>query len=194
MATVKSKEKAVATAKATRSKQAAQRKRRRGRDDEGGFIILALMGVGGLGILESVLGAITLIGLVPSIVMSITDRHVLRSARLQCVVLLNATGIVPYAMQVYNNPSAWQEIAVNPLTIIVMWGSAFAGYVLLYIGPKVGAILLQAYNQDKLKSLTGNRQELIDLWGPEVIGDTGRSAAKQTEDTSNFIQPKKKLS
>ena len=162
-------------------------RRRRSSGDEGGFLILVVIALLATLVIEARAAAVVVVGIIPTLVMSFTDQHKMKSARIQCVSLLNLSGVTPFAFQVYQNPTIWQEVFVQPVTMVVMWGSAAVGYLLLYVGPIVASIILQALAQDKLKNIMQQRTELIEQWGTEVLGDQEEKAKPQ----DNFIRPKK---
>ena len=177
----------TADAKGKAKKSAPQRKRRRKQENEGGFILLVAVGLLGLVPFSYEAAGLVFIGIVPSIVMSLTDQKAWKSERLQCIALMNLAGVLPYAVSISENKNLWPGMLADYQIYVPMWGSAAVGYIVLSIGPVIGAIVLQAFAQDKLKNLAQQRQELIDLWGHEVLGDT----EKKEEPKDNFIRPKR---
>lgn len=163
-------------------------RRRRQKSDEGGFIILLLVGLLALAPVSYQAALLSLIGLMPSVVMSLTDQKPMKSERLQCIALLNLAGILPYAYSISQDASQWPLILGDYSMYVFMWGSAAAGYLLLNIGPIFAAIVIQAFAQDKLKNVAQQRQELVDLWGSEVLGDASAPAQTQQD---GFIRPKR---
>lgn len=163
------------------------RRRRKSGGDEGGVLILVLIGFAALFAFEYRVAALVAVGIIPSIVMSLTDRRAHKSARIQCVLLTNLSGVVPFAMKVMDQPTIWQSIIMDAFTMVAMWGSAALGYILLYVGPIVASIVLQAMSQDKLKSISQQRQELVEMWGSEVLGEP----EQKPKPDDGFIRPKR---
>jgi len=177
------------------AKKAARKsaRRRRSSGEDGGFVVLLIVLIIGLGAVNTAMAGVVFIGIIPSLVMSVTDRHAMSGMRVHAVTFINIAGVVPFAKRVYEQPSSWEAVLLDPITMVVMWGAATIGYMLLYLGPMVASILLQSFNQDKLKSLAQQRQELIDLWGPEVMAEQNKPAPAeepQSGSRQKLIQPK----
>ena len=145
-------------------------RRRRKQQETGGFFPLLTVGLIGIALFSWQVSVLFMVGLLPTIVLAITGKGEFRSQKLQCVGFSNIAGILPFAVQVWSRPRQFAEIVFDPINLVAMLGSAAIGYALLYVGPMIAAQILQVMAQDKLKQVAQQRQALIELWGPEVLG------------------------
>lgn len=159
------------TAKAEAAKKPMRRRRRRGSQEFSGVTPLLLMLITGLAFFKLELAMLVGAGMLPTFVMAFTVKGAYKSAKLQCVAFANLTGVLFKFNTIMNNPHLISEVLTDPLNMLVMWGAAVIGHVLIYLGPWFASYFLQAMAQDKLKKLNAQRQNLVELWGHEVLGD-----------------------
>ena len=145
-------------------------RRRRKQQETGGFFPLLTVALIGVALFSWQVSVLFMLGLLPTIVLAVTGKGEFRSQKLQCVGFSNIAGILPFAVQIWARPRELWSIALDPINLTAMLGSAAIGYALLYVGPMVAAQVLQVMAQDKLKQVAQQRQSLIELWGPEVLG------------------------
>ncbi|WP_417450544.1 hypothetical protein [Kordiimonas sp.] len=146
-------------------------RRRRPKREMSGFLPLLFLGLVAVSLFSWKVSVLFIVGLAPTIVLGVTGKGVHKSEKLQCVGFSNIAGIIPFAMQVWSRPRDFSMIISDPINLVAMFGSAAIGYALIYVGPMIAAQVLQAMAQDKLKQLAQQKQALLELWGPEVLGD-----------------------
>lgn len=146
-------------------------RRRVVQQDMPNMLPLFLIAIGLLAIFQWQVSALFFVFMVPTFVMSFTALDARKNERVLCVGLMNIAGIMPFAMEVWDYPARFEFVASNVINIAVMLGSASMGYLLLWIGPIIAAIVLQALAADKIKALTSKRKSFVEEWGPEVLGD-----------------------
>lgn len=115
--------------------------------------------------------AVAIVGLAPTVVLSLTAKGANKSERIQCVGFMNIAGVIPFIATVIDQPRELMFIITNPINLATMYGAAAVGYALIYVGPMVAAIVLQSLAQERIKTLNQQRQALIELWGADVLGD-----------------------
>ncbi|NVJ99674.1 MAG: hypothetical protein HWE25_16105 [Alphaproteobacteria bacterium] len=125
----------------------------------------------GLAIFSPSGAGLALIGLAPTIVLGLTAKGPNKSERTQCVGFMNIAGTMPFLAQVIARPNDLMFVATNPINLATMYGAGAVGYALVYVGPMVAAMVMQSMAQERIKNINQQKQALIELWGPEVIGD-----------------------
>ncbi|RMB11840.1 hypothetical protein [Eilatimonas milleporae] len=153
------------------AQRAAARRMRRRRQDGSGFLPLVTVLLGSIALFRWEVAALMAVGLLPTIVLGVTGRGRWQAERLQCVGFCNIAGVMPYAVLLWQRPSEMVNIFTDMIALAVMFSAAAFGYLLLYIGPWVSAIIIQALAQDKLKQINQQKQGLVEKWGNDVLGD-----------------------
>lgn len=158
---------------AKKKKATPMRMRRRlnNRQEMSAFGPLLVAGLIGLAIFSPSAALLAVVGLAPTIVLGLTAKGVNKAERVQCVGFMNIAGTLPFIAQVVSRPNELLFMLTNPINLATMYFAAAVGYALIYIGPMVAAMILQSMAQERIKSINQQRQGLIELWGPEVIGD-----------------------
>ena len=146
-------------------------RRRRSQQEMSGFIPLLFIALVVTAFFSWQVSVLFIVGLAPTLVLSVTGKGVHKSEKLQCVGFSNIAGILPFALQVWDRPRDFGMIVSDPINLAAIFLSAAIGYALIYVGPMIAAQILQAMAQDRLKQLAQQRQALLELWGPEVLGD-----------------------
>ena len=145
--------------------------RRRKKSEGSGVLPLLVLGLLVLALINYYMAMLFLFFLVPTFVLAFTGQDAYHGDRLLTVMMMNLAGILPFAMQIYRQPDAFEYIVFDMVKIATMLGAAAAGYLLLWIGPMIAAIILQALSQDRLQKIAAQRKELLELYGPEVLSD-----------------------
>jgi len=143
------------------------RRRSSNTNASGIFFIIVLMV---LAIINQQAAMLVAVGLLPTIVLGFTAKGSHKSQRMMCVGLTNSAGIVILLGDVWSNTVAFESLIVDLNTWIVMWGAASIGYALNFVGPMIAAMILQGMAQDRVKNINQQKQELLELWGHEVMG------------------------
>ncbi|OPZ78567.1 MAG: hypothetical protein BWY78_00517 [Alphaproteobacteria bacterium ADurb.Bin438] len=108
--------------------------------------------------------------LIPTILSYITDHSKIRYKWL-CVGSLNTAGAMPYLFMLWFNDNSFSsaiELAFDMGHLSIMYGAAFAGFLIYIIVPPAVASYVQASNQKRLVNLKDSLQRLIDVWGEGV--------------------------
>ncbi|WP_417458671.1 hypothetical protein [Kordiimonas sp.] len=158
------------------AKKPMKMRRRRPQQEMSGFLPLLLIGLMLVGLFSWQVAVLFLVGLAPTIVLSITGKGVYKAQKLQCVAFCNIAGIIPFALQVWNRPREFAEVVSNPINLVAMFGAAAIGYALIYVGPMIAAQVLQTVAKERLKTIAQQRQALLEVWGPDVLGDQNEGA------------------
>jgi hypothetical protein len=151
-------------------KGAAHKRRKKSGDTNAGGILFVIF-VGALAAVKFNVAMLLLFGLLPTLVLGITGKGAFKAERMQCVALANIAGVIMLIPEVWTNPNAFERVIFDFKNWIIMWGSAAIGYALIYIGPMIAAIVMQSLAQDRVKKINSQRQELVEMWGTDVLGD-----------------------
>jgi len=146
-------------------------KRRRQTSGNGGFIPILFICLGGLALFKYEVAMLISAGLLPTIVLAFTGKGESKNEKLQCVSFTNLAGIATMVPDVWDRPSMVYTLLGEPLNLLVMWGAAGFGYALVYVGPMLASMVLQTMAKDRVKNIIQQKQTLVELWGPEVLGD-----------------------
>ena len=151
-------------------KKAVVRRRRRSSEEMSGFGPLLIIGVAAVAFYSIDAAIVALVGIVPTIVLGFTGKGLYKAERLQCVGFSNIAGVLPFLQQA--KMRGWEFVILGDMvSILLMFGSAAIGYALVYVGPMVAAFVLQGMNEDRLKKISQQKQNLVDLWSHEVLGE-----------------------
>jgi hypothetical protein len=113
------------------------------------------------------------IGMAPTVVaFFIVDRHPAKYIS-RTVGYLNFAGCLPYMLDLWKETEFWTfdrmvEIISDPISLVVMYSSAAAGWVILYLTPPVVAAYLSVTNEMKEQRFKARQAELIETWGRNV--------------------------
>lgn len=167
--------------------QVLVRRRRKSGGDEGSVFLLIFITFGVLAAISPAACGVIFLGVVPTLVQIYADTSALKYFRIQSVGMINCAAVLPFAMQVYENPSELMSVITNPLAYTAMWGAAAIAHVVLLTGPIIAALILQSFAQDKLKNIAQQRKELIEIWGSDILPNSSDTPVQK----DNFIKPHK---
>lgn len=144
--------------------------RRRGSGGSSASGVFLLIGLVVLAVIKPQAAMLVAVGLLPTIVLGFTGKGTHKGQRTMCVGLTNSAGIIILLGDLWSQPGMLDDMLVNLNTWIIMWGGAAIGYALNFIGPLIASMVLQAMAQDRVKNINQQKQELLELWGHEVLG------------------------
>ncbi len=126
---------------------------------------------GALLLFEPTMAALIVVGLAPSLVALFFDHGAFRRPRLITLCCFNLAGFFPYFAQLLNAHDRVGEF-FSMITDIYVWaviyGATALGAGLLWIGPFLAAIVLQALNDERIKEVEKRQLALVKEWGAEV--------------------------
>lgn len=109
-------------------------------------------------------------GMVPTIIAWIVDRDPEKHAPMT-VGAMNFCGILPFILDLWKHqhtiPAASKTLA-DPLTWLIMLGSAAIGWIIYFIVPPMVVSFELTRSQRRVESLKTKKKELTDEWGVEV--------------------------
>ena len=109
-------------------------------------------------------------GMMPTLVAYIIDRTPQRYSA-YCVGGFNFAGVFPYLMKLWlgsHEISFAFGIVTNVFTLLVMYGTAEFGWMVLVGVPPVVGAFLEVVSQRRVAELIEIQKKLIAEWGPEV--------------------------
>jgi hypothetical protein len=155
------KEKAAKPAKAAKAKGSKK----------GGRLKLLIITLIVAGCAVPAIGLIVLAGMIPSIVMGLTDRSHNKALSV-CVSAPNAAGCLQAIIMMLPRGLSIEgamNLLMQPETFLVMWGSAALGLGLFTFIPPLIAGVLASMAELKIGRLRHNQKELKRIWGDDVV-------------------------
>lgn len=137
---------------------------------KGLFLAFLILGIGFLLVLPA--SIVVLAGLIPTIVMAMTDKSRGRSMTV-AVGSLNLIGVAYIVIQIFQKGlriDYAMQLLQDPLNWLIMWGGAGIGLALLSIIPPIVAQILTTISEIKLQKLKANQVEIRKIWGEDVKG------------------------
>ena len=111
-----------------------------------------------------------IIAMLPTVVAYVVDRA--RSKLLAFVVgFMNLAGAVPFILKLWSNGHSMNqmsEIISEPLTIVVIYACAGAGYLIDWIVTDMAAVFIVKKAKARMKAIVKQQKSLVERWGPEV--------------------------
>lgn len=126
------------------------------------------------------------IGLIPTMVALAVDRDPEKSAAIT-VGGLNFCGCMPFAIDLWktgHNIAAAMAKLADPMTWLVMYGAAGAGWLLYFTIPPLVASAEVARSEKRIEALKKKRVGLIQEWGPDVSSDEDGDLEHKPEEES----------
>lgn len=112
---------------------------------------------------------ITLIGLLPSITVMLTDPK--NTAKLTVVGGFNLAGVFICLMNIFSQFDLSQAFSIlgNIFNLIIMLGSAALGVIMYYELPNLFIMLSRLFATRRLKSIDSRLEDLSADWGRETV-------------------------
>jgi polyferredoxin len=141
-----------------------------------GGLYLLMLGFGVVTVALFVVAAPALIllfvGMAPTAVAILIDRDPEKHAAIS-VAMLNFAGLSPYLADfVLGSASLGQAMALvsNVFVLVIIYGAAAAGWVLVLILPPVTSIVLASMTEARIEALRKEQKQLVEDWGEGVTG------------------------
>lgn len=148
---------------------------RRPKAEHGGLYLL-MLGFGVVTVALFVVAAPALIllfvGMAPTAVAILIDREPEKHAAIS-VAMLNFAGLSPHLADfVLGSASLGQAMALvsNVFVLVIIYGAAAAGWVLVLILPPVTSIVLGSMTEGRIEALRKEQKQLVEDWGEGVTG------------------------
>lgn len=118
-------------------------------------------------------------GMLPTLVAAIVERDNSRAAPLT-VGPANLCGVMPFLLPLWlkdHSLASVTDLLGDPMTWLVMYGAAAAGWVIYYAVPPLVATIVIARIQARINDLENANEELVEQWGRTVAGESEEEAA-----------------
>lgn len=160
----------------TANKNAPAAKKKPAKNSSSAYLFV-ILGMVLLGLMVFAASALILfvVGCVPTMVAYIIDREPGRNATLT-VAAANVAGVAPFIFELLQNgPSVARALAMlsDVFVIVVMFGTAGVGWMLVLGMPKVAEVYIEVMNESKIKQMRREQKRLIEEWGNEVAAAPG---------------------
>jgi len=113
-----------------------------------------------------------LVGMVPTLVAIFIDRDPRKYASIS-VAAMNFAGVSFYLVDFFAGTASFSralELVSDVFVIVVIYGAAAGGWIMIMVMPPVTAVILTALAESKIQSLRKQQAELVKNWGEEVAG------------------------
>lgn len=111
-----------------------------------------------------------LVGMMPTAVAIFIDRDPRKLASVT-VAAMNFAGVSFYLVDFLMGTASFSralELVSNVFVLVVIYGAAAGGWVMLLALPPVTAVILAALAESRINSLRKEQRELVKNWGEEV--------------------------
>jgi hypothetical protein len=148
---------------------------RRGTSARGGLYMLMLgFSVLALGLLVVAAPALIVlfVGMAPTAVAIFIDRDPEKHAAIS-VATLNFAGVSLYLADFLSGSATFSnaiELVSDVFILVVIYGAAAAGWVLIMILPPASAIVLSVITDSQIQTLRKEQKKLVEDWGEGVTG------------------------
>jgi hypothetical protein len=113
-----------------------------------------------------------LLGMLPTVVALIVDRH--GGTRAITVGSMNLCGCLPFLLELWTKEHTMAHavtLITDPRTIIVMYAAAAIGYMIDWALSGIVATIMIQRATSRLKAIQKRQEEMVVRWGPEVTGE-----------------------
>lgn len=144
----------------------------------GGPVVIYIL-LAGMLMLSPAMAILAVAGLMPALAILLFDLGAHKGMRLNAMFAFNLAGVLPQAQRLWLEGATMERMTaqLSDVTVwAVMYGAAFAGAAMLWLGPIFAAIVLQTLNQDKAARLGKVNDALVAEWGDGVLPE--REAAE----------------
>ncbi|MEM7047648.1 MAG: hypothetical protein AAF442_08395 [Pseudomonadota bacterium] len=138
------------------------------------YVVGASLAIGAIGLYDLLVLILVLVGVMPSVLAYMLDRLQPRYG-FAMVAIFNTAGIIPivvsYVLKRFNSDLATDDIGVSLFSaqnIIIIWGSAFIGYLIFLVVPRMINQYHLRQSQQEVKKMQERQAELRVEWGDEV--------------------------
>lgn len=117
--------------------------------------------------------ALVLVGMLPTLIAGFVERHGL--GRVQVTAALNLAGVLPFVVHLWGSDGSFRELmemAGNVYTWAVMYGSAFAAILYLWVGPYVAVAYLDFKAARFIHFYEKQKSLLLDDWGDALTSES----------------------
>ena len=125
------------------------------------------------------------VGMIPSLVAAIVDRHPGRNATI-AVTAMNFAGVVPFVAEILISGASMARamlVVTDVFSLAMMYGTAAFGWGLVYVMPKVASVYISVRNDARIQAMQREKKRLNEEWGdavkslPPVAAPAGRKKA-----------------
>ena len=112
------------------------------------------------------------VGMAPTAVAIFIDRDPQKNASIS-VATLNIAGLSPYLVDFILGTASFNKaigLVTDVFVLVVIYGAAAAGWVLVLILPPVSAIVLAVMADSRIAALRKEQRQLVEDWGEGVAG------------------------
>jgi hypothetical protein len=145
---------------------------KRGRNGGSALITATVIIITALAMVALPLCILVVAGCLPTIVAVLVDRH-RRRYLARTVGAMNLAGVLPGAIKMWMVGITFHslmQVINSPVSWLVMYGGAAAGWALYFIVPPIVTMVLEVNSDDTKRRLEARAKALIEEWGDEVTG------------------------
>lgn len=125
---------------------------------------------------------IIVVGMIPSVVAYFVDTSKQRTLG-PTVLYLNFAGVLPVLMRLWKqspNMNNAVELLTDPFMLLMMLAPAGFGWILFICVPPMVSGILRKRAEMRIQSLENDQKKLVEQWGPEIMGNLGKTKSADT--------------
>jgi ABC-type enterochelin transport system permease subunit len=143
-------------------------------------IAIATFLIAGLWMVSIYSSIVFMFGMLPGLIAIVVDPEPDQFAA-KIVSTFNLMGVAFYESQIIHNlgmPSFGLNIALDPITWLMIYGAAAFGWLIYWIFPQFTFILINLRAQTKLLKLNSELNNLTAEWGEEIKSNINKAVKK----------------
>lgn len=137
------------------------------------LVIITLVSVAGLLLLMPATFVFLLIAMAPTIIVTLRDR-MRDQLRVQTMASMNMAGTLPILVMLWTKGNTFDNalsLILRPSSLILIYGAASLGGLLLWFGPVMAARALTFINKREALNLKRKNVDLRETWGEQIDED-----------------------
>lgn len=133
------------------------------------FLIVGLL----MGVIFLPTAILLAVGMLPTPMSVLVDKTK-QQAKLIAIGSMNLAGCSPFVVELWKHGNSFEKsfsLLMEPMTLVVMYGLAAAGYVINWAVTGMVAQAMQQRGMIRQKDIIARQAELVERWGQKVTGE-----------------------
>jgi len=155
------------------SRPVGDRRKRNQSNGMVGMMVRITLALGALGIFAFPTFLIVILGMTPTLVGLFASQRPDRT-KIQTVAAFNMSGVILFLVPLWMDGHTMDNaihVLSNVYSWAVMYSAAAMGFAVLWLGPQIAALILNALAIGRRGKLDSIRSELIEEWGTGILPD-----------------------
>lgn len=129
------------------------------------------------------------LGMLPTFVAMMVDQRREKYATL-CVACMNFIGVLPFVAKLWTEEHTYAkafEIIAEPFSWLIMLGASGVGWCIYFLTPNIVSKAVAMRLERRIGRLRDRQKELVDEWGPGVVGTLDSRNPPEADDKDEGI-------